>query len=602
MAKKKGKLPSGKELVKIYKRLLKYVVPYKSKFAIAVIMNLVFAGTTAGLVKAVEPLINHLIDIKDLAGLIFITLAIVGINLFRGASNFIGTYYMRYVGLSVVKDIREKLYRHIQNLSLRFFSDTHTGILTSRINNDVDMVRVAVTDAVEGGVKETMTILALVALAFYQDWLLAILAFTVFPLMSIPINRISKSMRKLSTKGQVKVADITSILFETFSGARIVKAFGMEEYESERFNEENTRLFKTFLRRARVKAFTGPLMEVIGTMGFALVLLYGGMRAMTEAGYLGKYVSFITALMLIYPSVRALSRLNNNIQEAIAAAVRIFEVLDTEPDIKDKPGAYKLLPIKKEIEFRNVTFKYDSVPILRDINMKVKVGEVVAFVGMSGGGKTTLVNLVPRFYDVSQGGILIDGHDIRNATLKSLRAQIGMVTQQTILFSDSIRNNIAYGNRKMTLKQIKEVAKAANAHDFIMKAPQGYNTMIGEQGVRLSGGERQRISIARALLKDAPILILDEATSSLDTESEIEVQKALENLMKGRTTLVIAHRLSTIIYADRIMVVVDGRIVEEGNHEELLEKGGEYKKLYDMQFRDLDVPSDIEGVPAPLPD
>ncbi len=602
MAKKRGKLPSGKELVGIYKRLLKYVLPYKSKFAIAVIMNMIFAGTTAALVKEVEPLINHLIGIKNMKGLVLITLAIVGINLFRGVSNFLGTYYMRFVGLKVIKDIRETLYRHIQNLSLRFFSDTHTGVLTSRINNDVEMVRVAVTDAVEGGFKEVMTILGLIAVAFYQDWILATLAFTVFPLMSIPINRISKSMRKLSTKGQVKVADITSILFETFSGARIVKAFGMEEYEAERFNVENTRLFKTFLSRAKIKALTGPLMEIIGTGGFAMVLLYGGMRAMGEPGYLGKYVSFITALMLIYPSVRALSRLNNNFQEAIAAAVRVFEVLDTEPDIKDEPGAYKLPAIKEEIEFRNVTFKYDSLPVLRNINIKVKAGEVVAFVGMSGGGKTTLVNLVPRFYDVSEGGILIDGHEIMGVTLKSLRAQIGMVTQQTILFSDSIRNNIAYGNKKKTLKQIKEVAKAANAHDFIMKTPQGYNTMIGEQGMRLSGGERQRISIARALLKDAPILILDEATSSLDTESEIEVQKALENLMRGRTTLVIAHRLSTIIYADRILVVVNGKIVEEGNHEELLRKGGEYKKLYDMQFRDFDVTSDIERVPAPLAD
>jgi subfamily B ATP-binding cassette protein MsbA len=307
-------------------------------------------------------------------------------------------------------------------------------------------------------------------------------------------------------------------------------------------------------------------------------------------GYIGKYVSFIAALMLIYPSVRALSRLNNGIQEAIAASVRIFDVLDTKPDIVDTPGAVELPPVKKEIEFKNVSFSYDSAPVLSGINLKVKVGEVLAFVGMSGGGKTTLVNLIPRFYDVTGGKVLIDGVDIRDVKLKSLRSQIGIVTQQTILFSDTIKNNIAYGNKDTSQEEIDGAAKAANAYNFISRLPDGYDTMIGEDGARLSGGERQRLSIARALLKDAPILILDEATSSLDTESEKEVQKALENLMKGRTTFVIAHRLSTIQHADRIMVVVGGKIVEQGTHDELLSKGGEYKKLYDMQFQDNETP------------
>ncbi|MBN1574376.1 MAG: ATP-binding cassette domain-containing protein [Deltaproteobacteria bacterium] len=594
MGKKKSntKLPPKKELIDVYKRLIKYVKPYWGKFFPAVFFNLVFAGTTGALVKVVEPLINNLIESKNLKGLLLLSIGVVFINFVRGFANFFGTYLMRAVGLHVIKDIQEELYSHIQGLSLRFFSDHHTGLLTSRINNDVGLVNVAVTDAVEGGFKELVTILVLMGVAFYQDWLLAIVAFGVFPLMTIPITRISRSMRKVSTRGQEKTADITTILMETFSGVRIVKAFGMEDYESERFNKENTKLFKTYLKKARVRAMTGPIMEVIGTFGFALVLLYGGWKAMGIEGYIGKYVSFIAALMLIYPSVRALSRLNNGIQEAIAASIRIFNILDTKPDIVDVPGAIELPPVKNEIEFKNVSFSYDSVPVLTDINLKVKVGEVLAFVGMSGGGKTTLVNLIPRFYDVTGGKVLFDGVDIRDVKLKSLRSQIGIVTQQTILFSDTIRNNIAYGNMDTSQEEIDNAAKAANAYNFIKRLPEGYDTMIGEDGARLSGGERQRLSIARALLKDAPVLILDEATSSLDTESEKEVQKALENLMKGRTTFVIAHRLSTIQHADRIMVVVGGKIVEQGTHDELLAKGGEYKKLYDMQFQDKEVPTD----------
>jgi ATP-binding cassette, subfamily B, bacterial MsbA len=610
--KRREKLPASGELIQIYKRLIEYVKPYRLKFYPAVLFNLVFAGTTGLLVLKVEPLINKLVSAKDFRGLVFIAMGFVLINLARGLANFIGTYLMRSVGLSVVKDIREKLYAHIQGLSLKFFSDHHTGLLTSRINNDVNLVTVAVTDAVEGGFKETVTILALMGVAFYQDVALALIAFCVFPLMIIPITMISRTMRKVSTKGQEGTADITTILMETFSGVRIVKAFGMEEYESKRFNVENTKLFKTFLKRARVRAMTGPIMEVIGTFGFSLVILYGGWKAMGGGaelggfvgnlistgggqGYLGKYISFMTSLLLIYPSIRALSRLNNGLQEAIAASVRIFDVLDTKADIVDTEGAILLPEVKKNIEFKNVSFTYDKVPVLTNINLNVKVGEVVAFVGMSGGGKTTLVNLVPRFYDVAGGQILIDGVDVRDVTLKSLRSQIGIVTQQTILFSDSIRNNIAYGNLDTSESDIDEAAKAANAYKFITQLPDGYDTFIGEGGAKLSGGERQRLSIARALLKDAPILILDEATSSLDTESEKEVQKALENLMKGRTTFVIAHRLSTIQHADRIVVVVKGKIIERGTHKELLAKGGEYKKLYDMQFRDTNAPeADME--------
>ncbi|MBN1880898.1 MAG: ATP-binding cassette domain-containing protein [Deltaproteobacteria bacterium] len=601
MSKSREELPSGKQLLKLYRRLLKFVWPYRYRFSFAVLMNLAFAGTTTAIAYLIDPLVDNLISFKDLGQLKVLTIAVVIVSVFRGLSNFLGTYNMRFVGLRVVKDIRDLLYSHIQRLSLKFFSGTHSGVLISRINNDVNLVTIAVTDAVEVGVKEFLTMIFLIGFCFYQDWLLSLLAFVVFPLMIFPIVRISRAVRKISTKGQVKMADLTTVMMEAFTGARIVKAFGMEDYESMRFEKENFRLFKNYLRIARVKALTGPLMEVIGTVGFALVLWYGGLLAIEQlnavhfgkgamfvsnTSYLGKYASIIAALVLIYPGVRALSRLNNAIQEAIAASIRIFNVLDTKPDITDKKGAVEMPPISKQVEFRNVSFRYEDEYVLKNINMTVQTGEVVAFVGMSGGGKTTLVNLVPRFYDVTEGAILIDGVDIRDVTLKSLRGQIGMVTQQTILFSDTIRNNIAYGRPETSDEEILRVSKAANAHKFIERLPDGYETMIGEQGMRLSGGERQRLSIARAILKDSPILILDEATSSLDTESELEVQKALENLMKGRTTFVIAHRLSTIQHANRIMVVVNGEIVEEGRHDELLKKGGEYRKLYEMQFRD----------------
>jgi len=601
MSKSREKLPSGKELLKLYRRLLSFVWPYRYRFSFAVVMNLGFAATTTAIAYLIDPLVDNLIAFKDLGQLKFLTIAVVIVSVFRGMSNFLGTYNMRFVGLRVIKDIRDKLYSHIQRLSLKFFSGTHSGVLISRINNDVNLVTIAVTDAVEVGVKEFLTMVFLIGFCFYQDWLLSLLAFVVFPLMVFPIVRISRAVRKISTKGQVKMADLTTVMMEAFTGARIVKAFGMEEYESVRFEKENFRLFKNYVRIARVKALTGPLMEVIGTVGFALVLWYGGLLAIEQmntihygkgamfvsnTSYLGKYASIIAALVLIYPGVRALSRLNNAIQEAIAASIRIFNVLDTKPDITDKSGAVDLPPISNQVEFRNISFKYEDEYVLKNINMTVKTGEVVAFVGMSGGGKTTLVNLIPRFYDVTEGAILIDDVDIRDVTLKSLRGQIGMVTQQTILFSDTIRNNIAYGRPETTDEEILRAAKAANAHKFIERLPEGYETLIGEQGMRLSGGERQRLSIARAILKDSPILILDEATSSLDTESELEVQKALENLMKGRTTFVIAHRLSTIQHANRIMVVVDGIIVEEGRHDELLAKGGEYRKLYEMQFRE----------------
>jgi subfamily B ATP-binding cassette protein MsbA len=393
-------------------------------------------------------------------------------------------------------------------------------------------------------------------------------------------------MRKVTTSTQITMGTLNSLLQETISGTRIVKAFGMEKYESKRFAAENERLFKYNMKAVSVNAISSPLMDFLGGLGIAAVIFYGGYNVVQGHSTPGTFFSFIAALLMLYEPVKRLTNINNTINQGIAGADRIFNIIDLNPDIEDKPGAVNLPPINRGIDIDNVTFCYEKTPVLKNINLSIKSGEVVAFVGMSGGGKTSLVNLIPRFYDVSEGRVLIDGHDIRDVSLRSLRKQIAIVTQQTILFNDTVRNNIAYGDIERTEDDIINAARAANAHDFIMKLPKGYESNIGELGTKLSGGEKQRISIARALLKNAPILILDEATSSLDTEAEIEVQDALDNLMKGRTTLVIAHRLSTIRNADRIIALVNGEIIEEGDHETLLKKKGEYFRLYNLQFKD----------------
>jgi subfamily B ATP-binding cassette protein MsbA len=456
----------------------------------------------------------------------------------------------------------------------------------SRITNDVASIQAASSEAVTSLIKDTVTLISLIVVVFYTDWKLAVVATIVFPLAIYPISTLGKKMRKVATSTQVTMGTLTSLLQETISGTRIVKAFGMEKYENERFAAENERLFKLNMKTVSVNAISHPLMEFLGSLGIAAVIFYGGYNVVHGNSTPGTFFSFLAALLMLYEPVKRLVNVNNTIQQGIAGADRVFSIIDRVPDIDDKPGVRALPPITRSIDIENVDFRYEKTPVLKNISLSIKAGEVVAFVGMSGGGKTTLVNLIPRFYDVSSGRILIDGQDIRDVTMQSLRSQIAIVTQQTILFNDTVKNNIAYGDIERTQDDIINAAKAANAHDFIMKLPQQYDTNIGELGTKLSGGEKQRISIARALLKDAPILILDEATSSLDTEAEIEVQEALDNLMKGRTTLVIAHRLSTIRNADRIIALVNGEIVEEGTHESLLAKQGEYFRLYNLQFKD----------------
>lgn len=593
----------------LYRRLLLLVKPYAWKLALAMLFMTIVSLLTAaqaflvkpamdgvffkkeGLPPAIKNLIlqlrlGDLLLKKDMEMLILLPIAIILLFLLKGIFDYGQAYLMNYVGLRVVADIRQRLYDHLQTLSLSFFTRTPTGILISRITNDVNLVQASVSNAITALIKDAMTIVGLTAVVFYRDWKLGLIAFIIFPVALFPIKEFGRRLRKFSRKGLQRMGSLTAFLHETITGHRIVKAFNMEEYETRRFREENERYFKIFLKRIKVRALSHPLMELLGGMGIAIIIWVGGYRVVQGEVTPGTFFSFMTALFMLYAPIRNLNKVNLEVQEGLAAATRIFELLDTETEIKEAKDAITLPPFSQRIEFKDVSFKYDSVPVLRSINLSVSAGEVVAIVGMSGAGKTTLVNLLPRFYDVDGGQILIDGMDIRKVTLRSLRDQIGLVTQQTILFNDTVKNNIAYGSLHRSDQEIVEAAEAAHAHGFIQRLPQGYDTLIGEGGVKLSGGERQRISIARALLKNAPILILDEATSSLDSESEAEVQKAMDILMKGRTVFVIAHRLSTIRNAHRIIVLSHGKIVEQGTHEELMRIGGEYRRLYDLQFRD----------------
>ncbi len=570
----------------LYRRLLQFVKPYWKHLAGAMVCMVVVSAATAGTAFLVKPALDDVFFKKDLTMLKLIPLAIMGIFFLKGFFDYGQAFLMSYVGQRIIADLREKIYHHLQSLSLSFFTRNPTGVLMSRILNDVNLIQGAVTDAVTGLLKDVFTLVGLVAVIFYRDWKLALIAMVVFPVAVVPIVKFGRKLRSYSTRSQSAMANLTTILLETLTGARIVKAFNMEDHERQRFAKENRRLFGILVKAVRVRAISHPLMEFLGGVGIAFIVFYGGYNVIQGGATPGTFFSFLAALLMLYEPVKRLSGVNNTVQQGLAAATRIFEVLDAVPEIQSKPEAKELASVSRGIEYQNVSFKYEEDWVLRNINLHIRVGEMVAFVGSSGGGKTTLVNLLPRFYDVTAGKIKIDGVDIRDYRVESLRNNIGIVTQQTILFNDTVRNNIAYGNIEQPFEEIVKAAEAAYAQGFIQNLPQGYDTIIGEQGVKLSGGERQRLSIARALLKNAPILILDEATSSLDSESEIEVQKALEYLMAGRTTLVIAHRLSTIRKADRIMVLSDGEIVEEGTHEELLAKGGEYKKLYLLQFKD----------------
>lgn len=570
--------------MKHYLRLLVYLRPYVwPHFVLGLICMLAFGATDGTIPFLVQRIIDDVFARKDESALNYLPLMVIGLFAFRGLMNFGQSYLNDYVGLRIINDVRNQLNRHFQSLSLSFFHRNPTGTLLARVNSDVQLVRFAITDALASFLKDTTSLVVLMIVAFLKDWVLASIAFFAFPASVLPIMRLSKRIKRFTRRGQISTGTLTSLLQESIQGNRIVKAFGMEEYEDHRFTTENWRLFKQSLRASRMKSIVSPSMELLASFAIGGVVWYGGWSVIAGGRTQGEFMAFMAAMFLMYGPFKGLSRTYTSVHQGLAGAERVFEMLDEKPAIADKPDAQDAAPFEHRIELQNVSFAYADAPVLKEINLTIEAGQRVALVGMSGVGKSTLVDLIPRFYDVGAGRIALDGVDVRDLTVRSLRAQIGIVTQHTFLFNDTVRNNIGYGTPDRDMDAVIAAAKAAHAHEFIMAMPKGYDSVIGEMGMQLSGGQRQRLAIARALFKNAPILILDEATSALDTDSERLVQDALENLMATRTTIVIAHRLSTVRRADRIVVMVDGAIAEEGTHEELLAKGGEYNRLYSMQ-------------------
>lgn len=571
-----------------HRRLLSLIKDQWFRLLLAMICMLVMAGARSAIPFLIKPVVDDIFINKDVGMLKLIPLAVITIFLMLGFAMYYQEYLMNYVGQNIIRRLRNLLYDRIQDLSISFFQKEKTGVLMSRVTNDVNIIKNMVSSAVTGSLRDFFAVIGLTFVIFYRDWKMALVAIVILPLAFFPIVVLGKKLRKVTGHTQEAMGDLTSTLHETFAGNKIIKAFGMESYEKERFFRKTLKLFKLELKGVRFKALASPVMEFLGGLGVAIVIWCGGYKVIVGTSTAGTFFSFMAAVMMLYTPLKRLSKLNNVIQQGLAGVDRVFDILESESDIQEISNPVKFKRGPHHVIFKNVYFKYDDVMVLKDINLDVRPGEILAFVGMSGGGKTSIVNLIPRFYDVNKGVILIDDIDIRDVSISSLRDQIAIVTQEPILFNDTVRNNIAYGNQNASDEDIENAARSAYACEFIQNFPDGFNTNIGELGGRLSGGEKQRICIARALLKDAPILILDEATSSLDAESETLVQKALENLMKGRATFVIAHRFSTVAYADRIAVIVDGRIVEQGKHEELMARGGEYFKLYQMQFNDSD--------------
>ncbi len=574
--------------VTIYRRMLTYVRAYVPRLLIAMVFMILVSSFQGAIAFLVKPALDDIFINKDATRLALIPFLVLAVYLLKGVFEFAQSYMMSGVGQRVIRDIRDHLYRHLQSLSLSFYMRHPTGVLMSRVTNDVGLMQASITDAVTGLIKDVFAALFLIGVVFYRDWRLALVALVAFPLAFWPIARFGRKLRKTSTRSQEVIGGLTSHLQETISGVKLVKAFGAEEYEVDRFTSRNADLYRLSMKVVKVQALTSPLSEMFAGIGAAAVIFYGGYSVVNGISTPGNFFSFMTALFMLYEPVKRLSRINNVIQQGIAAAMRVFEVLDTLPEVREKEGAVDLPPIRRDIEFSHVDFRYgeDGENILKDVTFKVPMGTMVAIVGSSGAGKTTLVDLIPRFYDPREGTIRIDGTDIRDLSLASLRSRIGIVSQHTILFNDTVLSNIAYGTPGAPKAKVEEAARRANAHGFISRMADGYETVVGEQGLKLSGGERQRIAIARALLKDAPILVLDEATSALDTESESVVQEALEYLMRGRTTFVIAHRLSTVRNADVIFVIEEGRIVETGRHDELLSRESRYRSFYLKQFEE----------------
>lgn len=570
-----------------------------STTAVMPIVNNVLRGESMSVPEKMPQFVKGLIiainTVPRLPLLGWLIVGVIAAFFFRGMFTFIQSYLMTDVSTKVLTDLRTAVYDKLLEFSLDFYGKAHTGALVSRITYDTSIIQNSITEGVTSLIYQSSQVIVYIVMIFLLrmwfdiEWRLLVLTFIVLPLIMYPIIRVGKKLRKISKQTQEQMGLVTTTLIETISGMRIVKAFSMEDSEKKKFFLQNKGLYKMFMRSAKRERLLDWAIEFIGISCIAFVLWLGGKNVIATNGDPGGFIAFIVAAFMLARPLSQLGKINSVNQKALAAAERIFEVFDARSSVEEGKDAAELGRFDDMVAFKDITFVYEKDVVLKDINLEAKRGEVVAIVGPSGCGKSTLVNLIPRFYDPLKGKVLIDGRDIRDVTFKSLRARIGIVTQETILFHDTVKANIAYGRPCASNEEIIQAAKIANAHDFIARLPEGYDTVVGERGHRLSGGERQRLAIARAVLKDAPILILDEATSQLDMESEAVVQDALERLMKGKTVFVIAHRLSTIKFATKIAVLDKGRVAEIGTHEELLRKDGLYKRLYDMQFMEEEI-------------
>jgi subfamily B ATP-binding cassette protein MsbA len=562
-----------------------FMRPHVRRILLAFFLMGLAAGSTAGRAWLMEPVLDRIFVAREGSQLLLIAGGALALALVKGLADYGEAVLMTRVGQRVIADVQIALFARLMRADLAYFHAHPSGTLISRFTSDAALLRGAAANILAGIGKDAVTVVFLVAVMFYQDWLLALVSFFVFPVAIRPIVAIGRRIRRVTASAQAEIGQFTTLLSQTFQGARHVKAYGMEEYEERRAAGLIERLFALIDRGTRTRSRASPMMETLGGTAIAVVILYGGHQVISGARTPGALFSFITALLLAYQPLKSLANLNASLQEGLAAAQRIFEVLDVEPAIRDLPEARPLRISGGEIRFEDVRFGYiPGIPVIDGLSLTIPAGRTVALVGPSGAGKSTILNLIPRFYDIERGSITIDGQDVRRVTIASLREAIALVAQEVSLFDDTVRANIAYGRFGASPAEIEEAARAAAADGFAHELPQGYDTIVGEHGIRLSGGQRQRIAIARAMLKNAPILLLDEATSALDSESERHVQRALNALIRGRTTLVIAHRLSTVQGADLICVLDRGQIVETGRHPELLARGGLYARLYAMQF------------------